>query len=282
MGKMDTYTHSGIKDYLQLLKKLLSSSNQIARGSYKQYLKIKKIVKSKYDLDLKNLKILDIGCGQRYPYSYLLSKNNDVIGIDLDVILLRHNFRVYKEIISLNGFNRFLKTFFRFTFFDHQFFKELSRLSNNGKKSRPIIMHMNAEKLKFGDNSFDFIVSILSFEHFKNVEKCVQEIKRVLKKEGKFYISIDVYSRFYGGHEIQPKNPWDHLINKDFKPNVFLNKLRLDEYKSIFSRYFNKFEFIYKEVPKIKKLLKPELKNLLSNYSETELTMSQLIVLGEK
>ncbi len=279
---METYTHSGIKDYLQLLKKVMLSSKHKARANYKNYLKIKEIIKKKYDLDLKRLKILDIGCGQRYPYTFLLSKDNQVIGIDLDIILNKHDLRVYKAIISQNSFNRFLKTFLRFTFFDRQYFKELSKLNKSGKKKRQILMHMNAENLRFHDNSFDFIISVLSFEHFKNVEKCVKEISRVLKKGGKFYISIDVYSGFYGGHELNPKKPWNHLINKNFKPNVFLNKMRLDEYKSIFSKYFDKIEFVHEENQKIKELLTPELKNKLLNYSKIELTMKELIVLGEK
>ena len=185
-------------------------------------LKIQRDIKAEFNFEINNKIILDIGCGQRYPYTYLLSKNNNVIGIDLDVILKRHDLRNYRAIISKNGLNRFFKTFLRSLLFDRQYFKELSRLNNMGKTQQYMIKHMNAEHLKFKDNSFDFVISILSFEHFKNVEKCVQEVKRVLKKDGKFYISIDLYSKLHGGHELNPKQPWNHLLNKNFKPNVGL------------------------------------------------------------
>ena len=279
---METYSRSNLKDYFLLFKQRLISTKQYARSNYLKYLKIQNELRTELNFELKNKKILDIGCGQRYPYTYLLSKHNTVVGIDLDVILLQHDYSNYKSIISKNGLNRFFKTFLRSILFDWQFFKELSRLSNMRKTSQFEIKHMNAEELKFKGNSFDFVLSILSFEHFKDVEKCVKEVKRVLKKGGKFYISVDVYSKLHGGHEINPKRPWNHLLNKNFKPNVYLNKLRMEEYKKTFSNHFDKIRFICKEDPEVKQFLTPELKNLLSDYSEIELTMYPLVIMGEK
>ncbi len=279
---METYTRSNLKDYFLLFKKRLISTKQYARNNYVKFLKIQKDLRTEFNFELKNKKVLDIGCGQRYPYTYLLSKHNNAIGIDLDVILLRHDYRNYKAIIYKNGLNRFLKTFLRSLLFDRQYFKELSRLSEKSRKSQFIIKHMNAEDLKFKENSFDFVLSILSFEHFKNVEMCVKEVKRVLKKGGKFYITVDIYTKLHGGHEINPKRPWNHLLNKNFKPNVYLNKLRMEEYETIFSKHFKKIRFICKEDPEVKRYLTPELKDQLSNYSEIELTMYPLIIMGEK
>ena len=279
---MESYTHSNLKNYFQLFKKMLRSSALSARINYRKYLEIKNVVKNELDFELKNIKILDIGCGQRFPYTYLFSKDNEVTGIDLDIILKSHNLRIYYSIILKNGFNRFLKTFLRSLLFDWKYFRNLSRLSNNGKKRKYEIKYMNAENLKFKNDTFDFVLSIVSFEHFKNVEKCVKEINRVLKKNGKFYISVDLYSRLSGGHEINPKQPWNHLLNKNFKSTVYLNKLRLEDYKTIFSRYFDKIKYIYEENPKVKKLLTPELRKNLSQFSDIELTMYPLIILGEK
>ena len=279
---METYTRSNLKDFFLLFKKRLISTKQFARNNYVKYLKIQDELRTEFNFELKNKKILDIGCGQRYPYTYLLSKHNSVIGIDLDVILIRHDYRNYKAIITKNGFNRFFKTLLRSLLFDRQYFKELSRLSDTSKISQILIKHMNAEDLKFKDNTFDFVLSVLSFEHFKNVEKCAKELKRVLKKGGKFYISVDVYSKLHGGHEINPKQPWNHLLNNNFRPNVYLNKLRMEEYKTIFSRYFDNIQFICKEDPEVKRFLTPELKERLSNYSEIELTMYPLVIMGEK
>ena len=180
MLKMETYSRSSIKDYIQLFRKKLGSPTQDARNHYIKYLRIKQELKKKYNFNVKNKKILDIGCGQRYPYSFLFSKDNEVIGIDLDIILKRHDLRTYWLIISKNGINRFLKTFLRSILYDRLYFKELSRLSKRKKDRQFLLLHMNAENLKFRDNSFEFVLSVLSFEHFRNLEKCVQELKRLL------------------------------------------------------------------------------------------------------
>lgn len=42
-----------------------------------------------------------------------------------------------------------------------------------------------AEDIPFGDNMFDIVISVLSAHHWDNLQKGIEEIKRVLKKEGK-------------------------------------------------------------------------------------------------
>lgn len=48
----------------------------------------------------------------------------------------------------------------------------------------------NAEKMSFKDNSFHTIVSNSTFEHIRNDKKAIQEISRVLKKNGKFMFTV--------------------------------------------------------------------------------------------
>jgi len=63
---------------------------------------------------------------------------------------------------------------------------------------------------------------------------------------------------------------------------VYLNKLRLEDYKKIFLKYFKTSRFICKQNPKAKQLLTPELRKKLSKFSDLELTMYPLKILGEK
>ena len=128
----------------------------------------------------------------------------------------------------------------------------------------------------------DFIISIYSFEHLENVEKCVKEFKRVLKKGGKFYIAIDVYTKYFGGHKYDSKRPWAHLLDKSFKSNVYLNKLRLNDYKNIFEKYFENIQLISEENLSIKKSLTPDIRKKLEKYSELELIMKPLVIIGTK
>ena len=54
--------------------------------------------------------------------------------------------------------------------------------------NRPNIILMNAEDLKFPDNSFDKIISIHVIEHIPNIEKAFSEISRVLKHDGQVFL----------------------------------------------------------------------------------------------
>ena len=60
---------------------------------------------------------------------------------------------------------------------------ELLRLNKNNKKIVGF-----AESLPFGDNSFDYVVSITALHNFKNIKKSINEIKRIGKEEFVFSI----------------------------------------------------------------------------------------------
>lgn len=55
------------------------------------------------------------------------------------------------------------------------------------------IRHEDAENLSFKDESFDIVISQDVFEHITNIEKAAQEVYRVLKENGKAYISVPFY-----------------------------------------------------------------------------------------
>jgi len=95
-------------------------------------------------------KILDLGCGQGHG-TYVLSKNNKVIGIDIakdDIVIAK---------------SRYPKVDYRI---------------------------MSAEKLKFRDKFFDEIYCMDVFEHLDNLPPVINQIKRVLKKNGILKINI--------------------------------------------------------------------------------------------
>lgn len=104
---------------------------------------------------MKTKEILEIGCGQGFN-TYLLSKNklNSVIGIDLSVKDIKIAQQRYPGI----------------TF-----------------------SMMNAEKLKFKDNSFDYVIALQILEHVDNLDQVLDEIARVLKVKGRLVASIPFY-----------------------------------------------------------------------------------------
>ena len=102
--------------------------------------------------DLKNKKILMIGCGTGEE-TVLLEEYNakDLIGID----------------ISKNSIEIANKTYPNYKF---------------------IVADMH--NLPFKDNSFDFVYSSLSIHYSDNPEKVYMEVNRVLKKDGCFLFSV--------------------------------------------------------------------------------------------
>ena len=99
---------------------------------------------------LKGKKVLDVACGTGYG-SALLSLNNKVTGVDISEEAIKHA----KDHFEVPDF----------------------RVGN-------------AEKLEFEDGSFDAVVSFETIEHLDKPMEFIKEVRRVLKKDGKFYGSI--------------------------------------------------------------------------------------------
>lgn len=54
----------------------------------------------------------------------------------------------------------------------------------------------DATDLRFKNNSFEAVFEFNVFHHIKDYEKAIKEVKRVLKKNGKFYI-MDISQSFF-------------------------------------------------------------------------------------
>ena len=124
--------------------------NQIAESwnNFRQ-----KPIKELNQLNWKNGKILDIGCGN--CRNLLPFKNLDCYGIDFSKNMLKHA----KKFARKNNFKVKLK-------------------------------QASAEKIPFKNNYFDYILAIAILHHLKDPEPAIVEIYRVLKIGGKAYISI--------------------------------------------------------------------------------------------
>lgn len=62
----------------------------------------------------------------------------------------------------------------------------------NRKDKKIFIDNSQLENLKFEDNFFDLLVCINVLDHVENVDKCFEEIYRVLKKNGLFVFGQDL------------------------------------------------------------------------------------------
>ena len=105
------------------------------------------------------------------------------------------------------------------------------------------------ENLPFKDDTFDYIITYQTLEHVQNLEKCIDEMIRVLKNGGKLKIHAPDYDSFYEPHY--------HLIffpkmNKKLasiylkilrRPTIGLNTLNWTTSKSIL-KILSKYENI--------------------------------------
>ena len=77
------------------------------------------------------------------------------------------------------------------TAFYSYLFKDYTGIDNSKgmlEQSKSNVIHGEAEKLPFEDKSFDTVISITAIQNYTNIEKAIQEIKRVAKN--KIAISI--------------------------------------------------------------------------------------------
>lgn len=236
---------------------------------------------------LKDLRMLDVGCGQRYPLTTLLHHTgNQITGIDLSHV------KPGRAMLKDEGIERTLKTLMRKTFFDKNYYAELNKASGLKLRENGIdIRCANACELPFDDNTFEAIVSNATFEHIDDVEKAVSELYRVLKPGGVTYIRIHLFTALSGGHNPRVRMldgtfsadvpPWDHLRQNTFPATVYLNQLRESDYRRVFDKHLKILEWVAASTEG-EELLTPETEAELKDYSREELLKRGVIVIAQK
>lgn len=68
------------------------------------------------------------------------------------------------------------------------------------RRSNVFFKNAGNENLPFPENYFDFIASVTVLEHVADVDKSLDEIKRVLKRRGRLYLACPNYFWIYEGH----------------------------------------------------------------------------------
>jgi SAM-dependent methyltransferase len=214
------------------------------------YLKLKEVLKEYGKKDVMGAHIMDLGCGQRATQMALFQADGaEIIGIDMEVPTYRMNFKIFFKVMRINGPERAVKSLIRHILYDKSFYKTLSQ-----KYGKPVIMDkldirlMDATRLSFEDNTFDYVYSAWVFEHIDDVDAALGEMSRVLKTDGIIWIGIHLYPSLSGGHNLDWMNPdasppekippWDHLLENRYPANAYLNKLKLKEHKKLFVKHF--------------------------------------------
>jgi SAM-dependent methyltransferase len=207
-------------------------------------------------VSVQGLKGLDIGPGQQLGCLRCFSLECDMTGIDTDVLTLGSGPRDILGMLRHNGPRRVLKTLGRRALLvDARYTRELARQCNVAGFPNPRVLRMSATQMTFADGEFDFVYSHSVFEHIDDAEGALREVRRVLKPNGVAYISIHLYTSHSGSHDPKvladgtPVPPlWPHLREAHahtVRPNTYLNKLSLAEWRELFDKVLPGTRFVY-------------------------------------
>jgi SAM-dependent methyltransferase len=208
--------------------------------------------------------ILDLGCGQRYPFALqCAAEGANVTSLDVEYVKPDPIVPYFVQCFKYGGFKRAVKSTMRRLCFDKKYYRILEECS--GKRIRDF-----AHEIKFvtqgttncsyslPSEEYDLIASNAVLEHIADVSGFVSEIKRLLRPGGLFYGNIHNFYSISGGHNMEwafPDEfasktvpPWDHLRANKYPTHVFLNRYRPEQYKQEFAKYLKILTFEAKDI----------------------------------
>lgn len=161
-------------------------------------------------------KVLDIASGEGYGTNLISKHASSVIGVDISEEAIEHAKKKYR--------------------------------SNNISFIRG-----SAENIPLSDNSIDVVISFETLEHLENHDKMLEEIKRVMTKNGMLVISSP------------DKSYYSDAAN--YKNEFHIKELYADEFYSLIKKYFSNVEMYYQNFIIGSVISMPEEKKNIIEYS---------------
>jgi SAM-dependent methyltransferase len=243
------------------------------------------------------LRMLDVGAGQRTPATALFQlAGNQVTGIDTELLTTGPGVGSFLRVLRANGVERAAKTLVRQILFDPAYDRRLGELAGRPIVRRGLdLRQLSVTQLPFPDFTFDAVVSNAVFEHLPNVRAAVDEVTRVLKRDGVCHIGIHLFPSLSGGHhmgwafpaESIPPGipPWDHLRGNRFPAHVYLNQLKESDYRAAFAAEHRRLEILdwITTWTEGEELLTPEIEaELAGRYRRDELLKREIVVIARR
>jgi SAM-dependent methyltransferase len=285
-----------LREFVELYRAQSSGVPEKVRDMIARLEHIERLVYRHTGVAFRDLRLLEIGCGQRLNQTTYFAQRNEVVGIDLDVIAQGFDLTAYFTMLRENGPIRFAKTIGRKALgLDRRCGAELRRQLGPGPRHTPSVLRMDASRMTFRDGSFDGAVSFSVFEHLADPTAVIGETARVLRPGGVACLALHLYTAENGAHDpriisgnradlpmwahLRPK--YRHLVT----PNSFLNEIRLGDWRELFATGMPGVRFEY--LQHRRDALLPELEKIrrlgeLADYSDEELLTVELIAIWRK
>jgi SAM-dependent methyltransferase len=127
-------------------------------------------------------------------------------------------------------------------------------------------------ELPFENNSYDMICAFDVIEHIENDNKAVEEIYRVLKPKGKYFITVPAFQSLWSNHDIV-NHHFRRYKKKQLNKLIESRNLKIDH-----STYFNFWLFIPISMTRFILNNIPRKKDSNSSGSDNEILQSSNII----
>lgn len=241
--------------------------------------------------------VFEIGFGARpHRQIALQSMGIDVRGVDAEVPVVSGRPSQFVDMVRRNGVERAAKSLIRHTLFDRGEQRALERaLRQRGFAPRldpARLIVADACDVEVEPESLDLVISEDVFEHLRceTLEKVLAEMARWLRPTGIALIRPNVFTGITGGHLIewsrhalrQPPSkrrsePWEHLRQRRFEANTYLNELTRAEYREIFAIHFEILEERVTQLDLGREYLDARAKAELADWPDDELFSNQTL-----
>jgi SAM-dependent methyltransferase len=287
-----------LANYLDLFGYHRQRSASFAEHDYRDvFLATRRRLEDALGRTAEGLRMLDVGCGQRFPASLLFAAGgNEVTGIDTELVVTGPGIGAFFRIWRSDGLERAAKSLVRQLLFDPTYYRRLAKLMGNSLPRRALdIRQLSITRpLPFTDGTFDAIISNAVFEHVPDVPAAIGEVTRLLKPGGVCHIAIHLFPSLSGGHHMRwafPEDdppadipPWDHLRDQRFPAHVYLNQLDERAYRQAFeaAKELDVLDWITTRTEG-ERFLTPEIMaELADRYSRDDLLKREIVVVARR